>query len=158
MRTTKVVGLLVALFLPVPAHAQTDDEAAVRAVVDRLFDAMRAADSAGVRAVLHPKTRLTSVAESDGQPAIEVLDSMDGFINAVGTPHEETWDERIWDVEVRIDGRLATVWANYAFYLGDRLSHCGVDAFQLFKDVDGWKIFEIADTRRREGCEPPPTG
>ncbi|MFN2421877.1 MAG: hypothetical protein ABR527_10985, partial [Gemmatimonadota bacterium] len=82
----------------------------------------------------------------------------DGFINAVGTPHEETWDERICDVEVRIDGRLATVWANYAFYLRDRLSHCGVDAFQLFHDVDGWKIFEIADTRRSEGCEPPPTG
>ena len=158
MRTTKIVGLILALMLPVPAWAQADDEAAVRAVVDRLFDAMRAADSAGVRSVLHPKARLISVTESDGQPTIEILDSMDGFINAVGTAHEETWDERIWDVEVRIDGRLATVWANYAFYVGDRLSHCGVDAFQLFNDVDGWKIFEIADTRRREGCEPPPTG
>ena len=158
MRTTKVIGLLLALTLPVPGRAQTDEEAAVRAVVDRLFDAMRAGDSTAVRAVFHPRTRLISVSEIEGQPAFELLEDMDGFVTAVGTPHDEVWDERIWDVEVRIDGRLATVWADYAFYIGDRLSHCGVDAFQLFKDVDGWKIFEIADTRRREGCEPVPTG
>jgi hypothetical protein len=158
MRTTKLVGLFLALILPLPARAQTDEEAAVRATVDRLFDAMRAADSGGVRAALHPATRLVSITEREGQPVLHVEESMEGFITAVGTPHEETWDERIWDVEVRIDGRLATLWTKYAFYLGDQLSHCGVDAFQLFKGVDGWKIFEIADTRRREGCEPLPTG
>ena len=81
--------------------------------------------------------------------------SLEGFVQAVGTPHEEVWDERIWDVEVRVDGNLATVWTPYAFHLGDQLSHCGVDAFQLFKDTDGWKVFHIADTRRREGCEVP---
>jgi hypothetical protein len=44
---------------------------------------------------------------------------------------------------------------NYAFFAGDTFSHCGVNAFQLFKGADGWKIFHIADTRRREGCEMP---
>jgi hypothetical protein len=48
--------------------------------------------------------------------------------------------------------------AEYAFYVGERLSHCGVDAFQLFKGPDGWRIFEIADTRRSEGCEEPEGG
>ena len=68
---------------------------------------------------------------------------------------EEVWDERIWDAEVRVDGNLATAWMKYAFYAGDEFSHCGVDAFQLFKGVDGWKVFHVADTRRREGCETP---
>lgn len=32
-------------------------------------------------------------------------------------------------------------------------SHCGIDAFQLFKDDKGeWKITQIVDTRRKEGC------
>ena len=33
--------------------------------------------------------------------------------------------------------RLATVWVKYAFYAGGEFSHCGVDAFQLFK-VGRW--------------------
>lgn len=154
-----LLSIVIALALPsAPALAQADEEAAVRGVVDRLFDAMRAGDSAGVRAVFHPRARLVTAGERDGEPMLQVADSIGGFVTAVGSPHPETWDERIWDVEVRVDGRLAAVWAPYAFYLGETLSHCGVDAFQLFKDSEGWQIIEIADTRRREGCEPPAVG
>jgi hypothetical protein len=27
-----------------------------------------------------------------------------------------------------------------------------VDAFQLFKGPAGWRIFQVADTQRRENC------
>ena len=57
---------------------------------------------------------------------------------------------------MRIDDNLATVWNQYAFYLGDTLHHCGVDAFQLFRSSDGWKIIQVSDTQRTEGCEGPP--
>ncbi len=149
----------LALFLvlvPGPALSQTSpaDEDEVLAVVERLFDGMRAADSSMVRSTLHADLRLVSVAEGESGPALH-SEPMDGFVAAVGTPHEEVWDERIWDPEVRVDGRLATVWVSYAFYLGEELSHCGVDAFQLFDGAEGWKIFHIADTRRREGCDIP---
>lgn len=139
--------------VPCPLHSQspTEDEE-ILAVVQRLFDGMRAADSSLVRSTLHPDVRLVSVSEGEGGPALR-SEPMEGFVAAVGTPHEQVWDERIWDPEVRIDGRLATVWVPYAFYLGDEFSHCGVDAFQLFDGAEGWKIFQIADTRRREGCE-----
>jgi hypothetical protein len=50
------------------------------------------------------------------------------------------------------------VWAKYAFFLGDRFSHCGIDAFQLHQTADGWKIFQLTDTQRSEGCEMPPSG
>ncbi|MBI5914693.1 MAG: nuclear transport factor 2 family protein [Bacteroidetes bacterium] len=36
------------------------------------------------------------------------------------------------------------------------MSHCGVDAFQLFKGENGWKITQISDTRRRENCQTEP--
>lgn len=145
---------LLVLFTLVPgslAAQEAAEEQAVLAVVQRLFDGMRAGDSTAVRAVHHPAARLISVGERDGAPVIEI-EPLEGFIQAVGTPHEEVWDERMYDTEVRIDGRLATVWTKYDFFLGDTFSHCGVDTFQLYKDADGWKIFQIADTRRREGC------
>ena len=81
--------------------------------------------------------------------------SLQRFLTAVGTPHEGIWDEPIWDVEVQIDGNLAQVWTKYAFYLDDKFSHCGVDAFQLFKGNTGWEIFQLTDTRKKEGCVIP---
>jgi hypothetical protein len=154
-RTTMAFVLLAALAAPAPAAAQENEEAAVMAAVEAMFDAMRAGDSAAMRAVLHPAATGASVSVREGVPTLTREESLDGFVQAVGTPHEEVWDERIWDAEVRVDGNLATAWMNYAFYLGDEFSHCGVDAFQLFKGEDGWKVFHIADTRRREGCETP---
>jgi hypothetical protein len=47
---------------------------------------------------------------------------------------------------------MASVWAPYKFYLGDKFSHCGVDVFQLMKTGDGWKIIYIVDTRRKGDC------
>jgi len=105
-----------------------------------------------VRSVFDPEARLVSTDQRDGQPVVRVTPA-DGFVAAVGRPHDAVWDERIWDTEVKIDGNLASVWTRYAFYLGDRFSHCGVDAFHLVKRADGWKIVDLADTRRREGCE-----
>ncbi|MEI2720897.1 MAG: hypothetical protein V9E87_12310 [Gemmatimonadales bacterium] len=61
-------------------------------------------------------------------------------------------DERIYDPEIRIDGGLATVWTFYAFFVGERLSHCGVDAFQLARTSEGWKIIALADSRQTTGC------
>ena len=152
--TTTAILAFAVFALPLHAQSTSSDEAEVLAVVEALFDGMRAADSAAVRATLHPEARLVGVADGEDGPVLRA-EPMDGFVSAVGTPHEETWDERIWDPEVRIDGRLATVWVPYAFYLGETLSHCGFDAFQLYESVDGWRIFQIADTRRREGCEIP---
>jgi hypothetical protein len=141
--------------VPCRAYAQEDEEAAVMAVVDGLFDAMRAGDSAAMRGVLHPSATGATAFIRDGVPTLTREESLEGFVQAVGTPHDEVWDERIWDAEVSIDGPLAMAWMQYAFFAGDTFSHCGVNAFQLFKGEGGWKIFHVADTRRREGCEPP---
>ena len=150
LRATLVLVTLAVCLAP-SATAQeaarlARDQAVVSVIVE-LFDGMRAGDSAMVRRTFAPDARLVSTSIRDGQPVLESVE-IDRFIEAVGTPHEEVWDERLWNVEVRVDANLATVWTEYAFYLGEELSHCGVDAFQLFRSRDGWKIFQIADTRR----------
>lgn len=151
-----LIALLFAALHPTAISAQSRPaaEQEVRDVVERLFDAMRAGDSAGVRATFAADARLVSTGARDGKPSMQAV-PIDRFIEAVGQPHDEVWDERIWDVEIRIDDHLATVWNQYAFFLGETFSHCGVDAFQLFRSADGWRIFHLADTRRQEGCDVP---
>jgi hypothetical protein len=135
-----------------PAAAQATPEQEVRAAVDRLFAGMRSGDSTVVRAAFHPTARLQSTAVRNGVATLRV-DSVDAFVRAVGTPHTAVWDERISNVEIRVDADLATAWMDYAFYAGDQFSHCGVNAFQFFRGADGWKIIQLADTRRKE-CTP----
>jgi len=144
------------LLIAVPASAQSPDDE-VRAVIDQLFDGMRAGDSTAVRATFHPALTLQSVGIRDGATMMQE-GSADQFVQAVGQPHEQVWDERIWDVVIHVDDPLATAWMNYAFYLGEELSHCGVNAFRFLRGADGWKILSIIDTRRREGCAPASDG
>jgi ketosteroid isomerase-like protein len=129
------------------------EEAAVRAAVQRLFDAMRAGDSTAARAFFHPDATMISVGVRDGATAIQKADP-NGFIRAIGTPHDKTWDERIANLQVRVDANLATAWMDYAFYLGGEFSHCGVNAVEMVRVAEGWKAIHLADTRRREQCAP----
>jgi hypothetical protein len=135
-----------------PAGAPATAE--VVAVVQRLFDGMRAGDSTVVRSVFHPQARLVNASRgADGAVRLRVESSVDGFVKAVGTPHAAVWDERFWNEKVEIDGPLASVWVDYAFYAGDTFSHCGIDHFLMVRGDDGgWRILSLADTRRTEGC------
>lgn len=125
----------------------------IKQMVATMFDGMRAGDSSAVASVLHKDASFRSVAYRQGAPVVFMGDR-DGFVTAVGTPHDEVWDEKIWGLEVRVDDPLATAWMNYAFYLDETLSHCGVNAMQLFNSDSGWQIVSITDSRRREGCGP----
>jgi hypothetical protein len=83
-------------------------------------------------------------------------ESIGEFVEAVGTPHDDVWDERIWRQDVQVDGNLASAWTEYTFFLGEKMSHCGVNAFQLFRSETGWKIIQLTDTRRRIDCQSQP--
>ncbi|WP_420457047.1 nuclear transport factor 2 family protein [Rubrivirga sp.] len=140
---------LALLLVAVPASAQTDADAAVRAVIADLFDGMRAKDTTAIRATLHPEARLMTAAHRDGTRSVEAS-PLDAFLGAVaGAP--VLLDERIEEgYPVMIDDGLAVAWTPYRFYAGDQFSHCGTNAFVLALGDDGWQIVQIMDTRRAE--------
>jgi len=137
------------------ARAQSAEEQEVLKPIRRLFDGMRKADTAMVRSAFHPDVSFMSTGVRNGETVVR-KESLDAFVKVIGTPRPEMLDERIWNEKVLIDGPLASVWTDYALFIGPRFSHCGVDAFQLAKMPDGWKIIAIADTRRTEGCKQGP--
>ena len=104
---------------------------------------------------MHPHIQLVSAGTRGGEPTLRFV-TLDEWLDAVGAATVEL-DERIWDPEVEIDHELAAVWVKYEFAAGGRFSHCGVDAFQLFRSPVGWRIFHVADTQRRENCWHKPT-
>lgn len=127
-------------------------------VVFDMFEGMRTADTTGFHKMFMPNARLLTVMDKEAGKESLREDSLVQFFQAMAKPREVVYDEPLWDLEVQIDGRLAQVWTQYAFYAGDRFSHCGVDAFQLFKDKDGqWKIFQLVDTRHfgEDNCDLP---
>lgn len=148
--------LLTAIFYSATLSSQSKDEIAVRSVIDKLFEGMKMGDSASVSGLFHEEVRMMTSFENSSGESVLKEGSLKTFLSAIGTPHPEVWNEKIWNTEVRIDDNLAQVWTDYAFFVDDRFSHCGVDAFQLIRESNGtWRIIHLIDTRRKEPCDQP---
>ena len=135
--------------------ALNSQEKEIMQVVVDVFDGMRAGDSAAVKKHFYPQVSAnTALTSKDGKRELKI-DNINNWFNAIAKPHDQIWDERLWDYEVQIDGNLAAVWVKYAFYLDKDFHHCGVDALQLAHDGAKWRVFHLADTRQITGCEIP---
>lgn len=149
---------LLFIVLPLTTAAQSQkEEIAIREPIDRLFKGMSEGDSAVVHSAFTDVVTMTTISkDQNNMSTIQHEAGIRGFLIAVGSPHRESWSEPIWDLKIAIDGNFAQVWASYAFYLGKKFSHCGTDAFHLFKLPSGkWKIFHLTDTRQKQGCMIP---
>lgn len=148
-----LVTIACALALTVSAQ----NEQAVLEPIRILFDAMKKGDSALLRTAFHPDAVLFTVVNDPvtGKPSLR-KETLKQFLNAIGKPHKDVYNELTWGEKVSIDGDFAQVWADYAFYHNSTFSHCGVDAFQLIRNAEGkWLIFGLEDTRRKSGCNVP---
>ena len=150
--TPMVLGLVLAISPAMVGGlaAQEGPEAAVEAVVQELFDHMRAGDADAMAELMHPEVRLVTTGMQGGTPGAQVVPVgawLDGVRNSTAV-----LDEELYDVEVRVNQGLATVWTGYELRVDGEFSHCGVDAFQLVRTGDGWRILQVADTRTTEGC------
>jgi len=147
--------LLIVIMLILAGRAvycqQTATEA-VKHTVNTMFEAMRKGDSALLRSTFSKDMVLQSMSTNKDGKSVLSTENANEFVKAIGASHSAVYNERITFGDIKIDGDLASVWAPYKFYLGDKFSHCGVDVFQLMKTADGWKIIYIVDTRRKDNC------
>lgn len=149
MIRTLILSLLLFSFM---ANAQ--EEVAVKQSIQNLFVGIQKGDTALVRSVFLKDALLETIKQSKETGAeIEKGDLME-FINSLANvPADVNIEERILSWDIRVDGPLATAWTEYTFFVNDEVSHCGVNAFQLLKEGESWKITKIIDTRYREGCK-----
>jgi len=128
------------------------DRQAVHQVIVTMFDGMREGDSAKVSSVFKKNVRMFSAYKNSKGKSVLHEGKLSDFLKAIGTPHEEIWDEKTYNTTIQIDGDIGQVWTDYSFYLGEVFSHCGIDAFQLVRENNKWQIINLIDTRRKEDC------
>ncbi|TKC00361.1 nuclear transport factor 2 family protein [Pedobacter cryophilus] len=153
MMKTILIGLIV--FFSFFAMAQTPEELKVKQSIEALFSSMASKDSVKIKSVMHQSARLQSASFDKNGKSVLKDDHVSDFLKQIASiPLSVNIEERILSFEIKIDGNLATAWTPYQFYVNNKLSHCGVNIFQLFKEENNnWKIIQIADTRRKENCE-----
>ncbi|MEA5140833.1 nuclear transport factor 2 family protein [Arcicella rigui] len=146
--------LLLFLGISFAITAQNAEEKAVQSVIEQLFTGMQKHDSTMIRATFHPTARMQSIGinRKTNVMALTTEANIDGFVKQIGSLTANVQiEERVLSYEIRVDGNMATAWTPYELFVNGKSQHCGVDAFQLYKTENGWKIIALADTRRK--CE-----
>lgn len=140
-------------YVPPPGEAR-----AIVDVVHGLFDAMAAKDEEGMRSAFTDDALLLAPAPAGAAAAFRTVD-VEQFVQAI-TSVPDRVVERMWDPEVRRDGDIATLWAPYDLYVGERFIHCGVDAISLVREAEGWRIAFVSYTAvpDQEVCPDHPDG
>jgi hypothetical protein len=138
-----------------PAQTADGDRAQIIAAVQSFFDSMEKADAELAKKVLVPDARFYSASERDGKVTVRPSTG-EAFVSGFSNPNRAKALERMWDPEVRVHGPIAQLWTRYDFHSNGTFSHCGIDAFNLVKMDDGWKIASATWTVERTGCPPSP--
>lgn len=118
-------------------------------VVEDFFTAFHAKDTVALKQICHPEIVMRTIANTKEGNKL-VTDKFDDFLKSIATiPANLKIFEKLIDYKVEIDGNLAHVWTPYEFYINDKLSHIGANAFTLYNDNGKWQIIHLIDTRRK---------
>jgi hypothetical protein len=153
----RMLVVFIALAIAVPASTQpsSSERDAILKTVQGFFDTMTAKDVEGARQLLQPQGRFHAMRMRDGKPDVRAFSNEEYFADLQAGKRK--LQERMWNPEVRIQGPIATMWAPYDFWIDGKFSHCGIDAFDLIKTEEGWKIAGGVYTIESK-CEPSPLG
>lgn len=143
-----VVGIV--FVMNVSAQNVSDDAKAAIAVVNKLFDEMAAANAAGILATGTAENQLVAIRKlPTGKSRIDVI-SGEQFTKFFTKPG--AIKEVMYDPKVEVSGDWAMVWGRYVFFAGDKISHCGINQFNLVRTEAGWKIANGASTIDPTAC------
>lgn len=138
--------LLSTLFL---VQILTAQDTEVKKSIDVFFEGMHSSDTLKIKSVCTDTMILQSISEGKKGTKLNT-ESVSEFYKSIATlPNGMKIEERLLDYKIQTDGAMAHVWTPYEFYINGKLSHKGVNSFQLFKDNGTWKIIYIVDTRRK---------
>ena len=149
----KRIGFITmfAMMLSVAGFGQAvDDKKAALAVVNELFSQMRAANAAGILATGTAENQLVAVRKlKDGKTRIDVING-EAFTKFF--TKADAVEELMYAPNVEVSGDWAMVWGRYVFFIGDKISHCGINQFNLVRTDAGWKIANGASTINPADC------
>ena len=129
--------------------AQNSDESFIKATtVNGLFEGMKISDSSKTSNTFTKNAILQTITKT-GDAKTE---NIKAFAISISKTEKGSLEERIIFSKILIESNLASVWTLYEFYNQGKLSHCGVNSFQLIKINTEWKIQYIINRKRKDQC------
>lgn len=141
----KIVFLLILIFSG-SVHAQNQE---VQKTIETFFEAFHAKDTVKLKSICSDKIILQSIQENTKGGKLSDELASEFYKSIASIPANFNFQEKILNYSIQVDGTMAHAWTPYEFYINDKLSHKGVNAFTLFKENDVWKIIYVIDTRRK---------
>lgn len=143
--------LVLTAIAAVGAAAQKADERAAIGVVENLFSKMADHDPAAIAALWTKDSSLTAlVSGKDGKKRI-VAFSGEAFSRNFAEKKNEI-KELMYAPEAEVDGDLAVVYGRYVFFVDSKVSHCGLNSFNLVRIDGAWKIANAISSIDPNGC------
>lgn len=115
--------------------------------INNMFDAMREHDGEKLLAQFVEGAMLER-AQKDNSIKQTELAKFAAFVSQT----DKHLDEHLFNVTIKTSDNLASAWTPYAFYLDGKLSHCGVNSFQMIKQNNQWKIRYLIDNQHLGDC------
>lgn len=140
MRGFLLSTVLAVLAMPHTTFAKPSPEAEVIEAADAFFAALRNPDKTALATVMLPDGVIYVHNRMDrDNPTMAIVKAEDHLANwAQDTRVVDEW--MTYD-SVLVDGDMAHVWGPYTFWIGDTVSHCGINSMNLVKSSEGeWKV------------------
>ena len=135
-------------------NAQQSEKEDVKATIIKFFDAFHKQDTTALKAMVKGDIKLQTISvNKTGQTVLRENDYSNFVKGIASIPQENSFEEKLLDFSIQVDGPMANAWTPYEFWYNGNFSHCGVNSFQLLKENGDWKIVYLVDTRRRKGCK-----
>ncbi len=150
------VGMVLGTAFSVSADQAGDSEReAILAVVEKAFAAVHSQNADDWRAIQLPEgSALTFRPDPEGEPGNLQLRMVGNEEFVAGMQKTEQDYAEYWTSEptVLIRGPIAVVWGAFEFTVDGNFSHCGINAFDMVKLDDEWKIANVMWTTEKDNC------
>ena len=122
-----------------------------QSVVEDFFVAFHSKDTVALQKVCYKDIVMQTVNNTKEISRLKTDKAEDFYKSIASIPNNFSFEERILDYKIQIDGNMAHVWTPYKFYINEKLSHFGVNSFTMIKESNNdWKIVHLIDTRRND--------
>ena len=130
---------LTLVTLGITAQAQTATDS-VKAAINQLFAAMKAADTVMLKNAFHETAIMQTIVRNKEGATIIRTESVADFAKQVSGFPKDAIDERIEFETIKIDGPVAAVWTPFKLYLNGKFYSCGINSFQVLRINGASKI------------------
>jgi hypothetical protein len=130
---------------------KNSDSKDAMSLVNKLFDEMANHNPSAIAALWTKDSNLSAIVIGRDGKKRTVSFTGEAFSKNFAERKNEI-KEQMYSPKVEVDGDIALVYGRYVFFVDGKLSHCGLNAFQLLRIDTKWLIANAVSSIDPGGC------